>query len=123
MRCHDEIRARVALHKRKHIPFLLHARPDSVRELRVSTRVSKSDRNWNLYDRHDSAREKGAEMSLRLVPFRRFFSIVSVLSMACCCRMRCNKRAVQRYNSSLNKNLFNLYLYLILIKEETSPST
>lgn len=33
MRRHDdEIRAQVELHKRKHIPFLLHARPDSVLE-------------------------------------------------------------------------------------------
>lgn len=43
--------------------FLLHARFRS-RELRISTRVPESDRGWNLYDRHDSAREKRAETSL-----------------------------------------------------------
>lgn len=37
----DEIQSRVALHKRRHIPFLLRAFPDFGTELRISTRASR----------------------------------------------------------------------------------
>jgi hypothetical protein len=86
----DEIRARVALHKRKHIPVLLRARLGR-RNTSKASGFDASHRIRSLVEIYTiPGLARRVETSARIAPFHRFFStaIVHRLMVRCCRRCR-----------------------------------